>query len=761
MNQSLLVTKRDGSKEKINLDKIHRVLDWAAEGLENVSVSQVELRSHIQFYEGIKTADIHETIIKAAADLISRDAPDYQYLAARLAVFHLRKKAFGQFEPPKLYDHVVKLVELGKYDPHLLQDYSREEFDLMDGFIDHWRDMNFSYAAVKQLEGKYLVQNRVSGEIYESAQFLYMLVAACLFSDYPRETRLDYVRRFYDAVSTFKLSLPTPIMSGVRTPTRQFSSCVLIECGDSLDSINATSSAIVKYVSQRAGIGINAGRIRALGSPIRGGEAFHTGCIPFYKHFQTAVKSCSQGGVRGGAATLFYPIWHLEVQSLLVLKNNRGVEGNRVRQMDYGVQINKLMYQRLLKGGDITLFSPSDVPGLYDAFFADQDEFERLYVRYEQDDSIRKSHIKAVELFSLMMQERASTGRIYIQHVDHCNTHSPFDPAVAPIRQSNLCLEVALPTKPLEDVNDLNGEIALCTLSAFNLGAIDSLDDLEELATLAVRSLDALLDYQDYPIPAAKRGAMGRRTLGVGVINYAYYLAKNGVRYSDGSANNLTHRTFEAIQYHLLKASNALAKERGACPWFNETTYAKGILPIDTYKKDLDAICSEPLHYDWDSLREEIKTFGLRNSTLTALMPSETSSQISNATNGIEPPRGYVSIKASKDGILRQVVPESNRLNGAYELLWEMPNNDGYLQLVGLMQKFVDQSISANTNYDPARFPAGKVPMQQLLKDLLTAYKFGVKTLYYQNTRDGAEDAQEDMQALAETDDCESGACKI
>jgi ribonucleoside-diphosphate reductase alpha chain len=761
MNQSLLVTKRDGSKEKINLDKIHRVLDWAAEGLENVSVSQVELRSHIQFYEGIKTADIHETIIKAAADLISRDAPDYQYLAARLAVFHLRKKAFGQFEPPKLYNHVVKLAELGKYDPHLLQDYSREEFDLMDGFIDHWRDMNFSYAAVKQLEGKYLVQNRVSGEIYESAQFLYMLVAACLFSDYPRETRLDYVRRFYDAVSTFKLSLPTPIMSGVRTPTRQFSSCVLIECGDSLDSINATSSAIVKYVSQRAGIGINAGRIRALGSPIRGGEAFHTGCIPFYKHFQTAVKSCSQGGVRGGAATLFYPLWHLEVQSLLVLKNNRGVEGNRVRQMDYGVQINKLMYQRLLKGGDITLFSPSDVPGLYDAFFADQDEFERLYVRYEQDDSIRKSHIKAVELFSLMMQERASTGRIYIQHVDHCNTHSPFDPAVAPIRQSNLCLEVALPTKPLEDVNDLNGEIALCTLSAFNLGAIDSLDDLAELATLAVRSLDALLDYQDYPIPAAKRGAMGRRTLGVGVINYAYYLAKNGVRYSDGSANNLTHRTFEAIQYHLLKASNALAKERGACPWFNETTYAKGILPIDTYKKDLDAICSEPLHYDWDGLREEIKVFGLRNSTLTALMPSETSSQISNATNGIEPPRGYVSIKASKDGILRQVVPESNRLNGAYELLWEMPNNDGYLQLVGLMQKFVDQSISANTNYDPARFPAGRVPMQQLLKDLLTAYKFGVKTLYYQNTRDGAEDAQEDMQALAETDDCESGACKI
>ncbi|EHC85629.1 Ribonucleotide reductase class 1a alpha subunit [Salmonella enterica subsp. enterica serovar Senftenberg str. A4-543] len=641
MNQSLLVTKRDGRTERINLDKIHRVLDWAAEGLNNVSVSQVELRSHIQFYDGIKTSDIHETIIKAAADLISRDAPDYQYLAARLAIFHLRKKAFGQFEPPALYHHVVKMVELGKYDNHLLEDYTEEEFKQMDSFIVHDRDMTFSYAAVKQLEGKYLVQNRVTGEIYESAQFLYILVAACLFSNYPRETRLDYVKRFYDAVSTFKISLPTPIMSGVRTPTRQFSSCVLIECGDSLDSINATSSAIVKYVSQRAGIGINAGRIRALGSPIRGGEAFHTGCIPFYKHFQTAVKSCSQGGVRGGAATLFYPMWHLEVESLLVLKNNRGVEGNRVRHMDYGVQINKLMYTRLLKGGDITLFSPSDVPGLYDAFFADQDEFERLYVKYENDDSIRKQRVKAVELFSLMMQERASTGRIYIQNVDHCNTHSPFDPVVAPVRQSNLCLEIALPTKPLNDVNDENGEIALCTLSAFNLGAIKTLDELEELAILAVRALDALLDYQDYPIPAAKRGAMGRRTLGIGVINFAYWLAKNGKRYSDGSANNLTHKTFEAIQYYLLKASNELAKEQGACPWFNETTYAKGILPIDTYKKDLDAIVNEPLHYDWEQLRESIKTHGLRNSTLSALMPSETSSQISNATNGIEPPRGY------------------------------------------------------------------------------------------------------------------------
>lgn len=754
---NIKVTKRDGRLENIDLDKIHRVVTWAAEGLQNVSVSQVELKSHIQFYNGIRTDDIHETIIKAAADLISQDTPDYQYLAARLAIFHLRKIAYGEFEPPHLYDHVKKLTEAGKYDRHIIADYSREEFDELNAYIDHSRDMTFSYAAVKQLEGKYLVQNRVTRQIYETPQFLYILVAMCLFSKYPKETRLDYVKRFYDAVSTFKVSLPTPIMSGVRTPTRQFSSCVLIECDDSLDSINATTSAIVKYVSQRAGIGINAGRIRGLGSEIRGGEAQHTGCIPFFKMFQAAVKSCSQGGVRGGAATLFYPLWHIEAESLLVLKNNRGVEDNRIRQLDYGVQINRLLYTRLIKGGNITLFSPNEVPGLYDAFFADQDEFERLYTQYEQDPNIRKRTLPATELFSTLMQERAGTGRIYIQNVDHCNTHSPFDPRVAPVHQSNLCMEIALPTKPLDNINDPNGEIALCTLSAFNLGALNNLDELEELADLTVRALDALLDYQDYPVAAARTATMNRRTLGIGVINYAYYLAKNGVRYSDDSALSLTHRTFEAMQYYLLKASVNLAKEYGACPLFNQTVYSQGKLPIDTYKKDLDAVCNEPLHYDWESLRADIVKYGLRNSTLTALMPSETSSQIANATNGIEPPRGLVSVKASKDGILKQVVPEFETLKDAYETLWQLPGNEGYLKLVGVMQKFVDQSISANTAYDPNKFEGNKVSMKQMLKDLLTAYKYGVKTLYYHNTRDGADDTQTDIQ----DDGCAGGACKI
>ena len=750
------VTKRDGRLELIDLDKIHKVIEWAAHDLDNVSVSQVELKSHIQFYEGIKTRDIHETIIKSAADLISETTPDYQYLAARLAIFHLRKIAYNKFTPPHLYDHVKTLTDAGKYDEHILADYSRAEFDELEEYLDHWRDMNLAYAAVEQMAGKYLVQDRVNKTVFESPQFLYMLVGMCLFSRYDKSDRLDYVKRFYDATSQFKISLPTPIMAGVRTPSRQFSSCVLIECGDSLDSINATTSAIVRYVSQRAGIGINAGRIRALGSPIRGGEAQHTGCIPFYKLFQTAVKCCSQGGVRGGAATLFYPLWHLEVESLLVLKNNRGVEDNRVRHMDYGVQLNKTMYTRLIKGQDISLFSPGDTPGLYDAFFEDQDKFEELYTKYENDPAIRSRQIPAADLFSLMMQERASTGRIYIQNVDHCNTHSPFDATVAPIRQSNLCMEIALPTKPLDNINDEEGEIALCTLSAVNLGKVENVSDIEEPAELIVRALDALLDYQDYPVKAAQNGSMRRRTLGVGVINYAYYLAKNGVRYSDDSALGLTHQTFEALQFYLLKASNKLAKEQGACPAFNETTYSQGILPIDTYKADLDKICQEPLHLDWETLRGEITEHGLRNSTLTALMPSETSSQIANATNGIEPPRGLVSIKASKDGILKQVVPEITTLKDQYELLWQMPNNDGYLKLVAVMQKFVDQSISANTNYDPVRYAGGRVPMKILLKDLLNAYKMGVKTLYYHNTRDGANDAQADME-----DDCAGGACKI
>ncbi len=758
MNQNIKVTKRNGQQESIDMEKIHRVVHWASQDLKGVSVAQVEINAQLAFFDGIKTEDIHETIIKSAADLISTDAPDYQYLAARLAIFHLRKKAFKSFTPPALFEHVKKFTDLGIYDKDILNKYTQAEIEELDEYIDHWRDMKFSYAAVKQLEGKYLVQNRVTGDIYESPQQLYVLVGMCLFQEYEPTARMAIVKRFYDGVSNFKISLPTPIMAGVRTPTRQFSSCVLIEADDDLDSISAAAGAIVKYVSQRAGIGVNAGRIRAIGSPIRNGEATHTGCIPFYKHFHTAVKSCSQGGVRGGAATLFYPLWHLEVESLLVLKNNTGTDENRIRHLDYGVQFNGLMYQRFLEGADITLFSPHDVPGLYDAFFEDQTEFKRLYEKYEQDDSIRKQTIKARDLFAKFMQERANTGRIYLQNVDHCNTHGAFDPKVAPVRQSNLCMEITLPTKPLHSVQDENGEVALCTLSAVNLGALESLDELEDITDIIVRALDSLLDYQDYPIKAAKIASMNRRTLGIGVTNMAYYLAKNNAKYSDGSGNKLIHQAFEALQYYSLKASNILANEKGACPSFSETHYAKGILPIDTYKKNVDDFCDCELRLDWEQLRSNIKATGLRNSTLTALMPCESSSQISNSTNGIEPPRGFVSIKQSKDGILKQIVPDYENLKNKYELLWDIKDNEGYLQLCAIMQKFIDQSISTNTHYDPAQFEGNRVPMKLFLMDLLKAYKYGVKTLYYHTTRDGG---GEDMLEKEDNNACEDGVCKL
>ncbi|MDB9951331.1 ribonucleoside-diphosphate reductase subunit alpha [Candidatus Thioglobus sp.] len=759
VDQEILVTKRDGSKESIDLEKIHRVVHWASQDLDNISVSQVEINAQLAFFDGIRTEDIHETIIKSAADLISTDVPDYQYLAARLAIFHLRKKAYKSFTPPSLIDHVTKLTKLGIYDKDILYKYNASEFEDFNNYIDHWRDMKFSYAAVKQLEGKYLVQNRVTGDIHESPQMLYMLVGMCLFQEYKGKARIDIVKRFYDASSNFKISLPTPIMAGVRTPTRQFSSCVLIETDDDLDSISAASGAIVKYVSQRAGIGINAGKIRAIGSPIRGGEATHTGCIPFFKHFHTAVKSCSQGGVRGGAATLFYPLWHLEVESLLVLKNNTGTDENRIRHLDYGVQFNGLMYERFLKDSDITLFSPNDVPGLYDSFFADQKKFKKLYEKYESDDSIRKETIKARDLFAMFMKERANTGRIYLQNVDHCNTHGAFNPEHAPIRQSNLCMEITLPTKPLFSVQDEKGEVALCTLSAVNLGALDSLDELEDITEIIVRSLDSLLDYQDYPLKSAEIASNNRRTLGIGVTNLAYYLAKNDAKYSDGSGNDLIHKTFEALQYYSLKASNKLAEELGPCPLFSETQYAKGIMPIDSYKKDIDAFCSTKLELDWDTLRKNIKSKGLRNSTLTALMPCESSSQISNSTNGIEPPRGFISVKQSKDGILKQVVPEYEKLHKKYELLWDIKDNEGYLQLCAIMQKFVDQSISTNTHYDPSQFEGSRVPMKLFLMDLLKAYKYGIKTLYYHTTRDGSGDDQNNTKQG--DDDCEDGVCKL
>lgn len=762
IDMTTLVTKRDGTTENLDLDKLHKVIFFACEGVTGVSPSQVELNANISFFNKIPTSEIQETMIKAAADLISEETPNYQIVAGRLISYHLRKEVYGSFEPIDLLTHVTNVVEEGFYEPELLKWYTEEEFKQMDAWIDHSRDDMFTYAAMEQFRGKYLVKNRSTGRIFETPQMALMLIGATLFHNY-KEDRMKWVKEFYNCVSRFEISLPTPVMAGVRTPVRQFSSCVLIEAGDSLDSINATAGSIVKYVSKRAGIGIGAGRIRALGSPINGGHATHTGVIPFYKHFQSAVRSCSQGGVRGGAATLYYPIWHLEVEDLLVLKNNKGTEDNRIRHLDYGVQFNKVFYERLLSGEDITLFSPSDVPELWDPFFTDVDKFRELYEAAERKTSIRKKKIAAIDLFSSFMQERKDTGRIYLQNVDHANDHGAFIKEMAPIRQSNLCCEIDLPTKPLDDVNDPMGEISLCTLAAINWGVIKSPKYFERPARLLVRALDQLLDYQEYPVLAARKSTLARRPLGIGIINFAYWMAKNDMTYTNPDLEMIDEWA-EAWSYYLIKASVDLARELDACPLNNETRYGNAEVPIDTYKQEVDELVPHKPKQNWDNLRADLAVHGIRNSTLMALMPSETSSQISNATNGIEPPRALVSIKQSKDGVLKQVVPAIHGLKNKYELLWDQKSPTGYLKICAVLQKYIDQGISVNTSYNPVHYEDEKIPMSTLLQDLIMFYKYGGKQLYYFNTFDGSTDEVEEPahpfveqdQPLDDEGECES-----
>ena len=743
MNSNIQITKRDGTKEDLDLDKLHKVVFYACEGVTGVSASEVELRSNVQFYNGMQSADIQETLIKSAADLISEETPGYQYVGGRLINYHLRKMVYGEFEPWHILELVKRNVEIGFYDKDILTNYNEQEWNIINDFVKHDRDENLTYAAMEQFRGKYLVKNRVTNQIFETPQVAYALIAATLFAHYPKETRMQWVKDYYDAISLFDVSLPTPVMAGVRTPQRQFSSCDLIETDDSLDSINATTSGIVKYVSQKAGIGIGAGSIRALGSPIRNGDAYHTGVIPFYKMFQSATRSCSQGGVRNGAATLYYPIWHYEVEDLLVLKNNKGTEDNRVRHMDYGVQFSKLFYERLISGGDITLLSPHDVPGLYDAFFADQDKFKELYETAERNTRIRKKTISAAQLFAMFMEERKNTGRIYLQNVDHSNDHSSFKPELAPIKQSNLCCEINLPTKPLNDLYDPEGEIALCTLSAINWGNIRKPDDFRKPCELAVRGLDALLTYQDYPVLAAESSTMKRRPLGVGIINLAYFLARHDTTYTNPDLE-LIDEYAEAWSYYLIKASADLAVEQGACPGTAETRYGDGITPNQTYKKDVDELVKHKERMDWKTLRKQLADTGIRNSTLMALMPSETSAQISNATNGVEPPRAFVSVKQSKDGVLKQVVPGYPRLKNKYELLWDQQSPEGYIKIMAVLQKYIDQGISVNTSYNPQYYEDEKIPMSTMLQHLLMAYKYGTKQLYYFNTYDGSGDDMAD-----------------
>ena len=739
-NEQINVNKRNGrGKESLDIDKIHSMVGYATEGIAAVSASHVEMNSGLQFFDGISTDDIQQILIKSANDLISLESPNYQFVAARLLLFSLRKKLNRRlWEHPKFIDHIKKLIDSGLYDKGILENYTEAEIDRMGMWVDHERDYSFTYAGLRQVMDKYLVQDRSNGEIFETPQFMYMMISATLFAKYPTESRLQYVKKYYDAISRFKINIPTPVMAGVRTPLRQFASCVLVDSDDTLPSIFSSDMAIGRYVAQRAGIGINAGRIRGINSKIRGGEIQHTGVIPFLKKFEATVRCCTQNGVRGGSATVHFPIWHQEIEDILVLKNNKGSEDNRVRKLDYSIQISKLFYERFIKDEDITLFSPHETPGLYEAF--GMPEFDEMYEKYERKTSITKKKIRAQTLFMDLLKERAETGRIYIMNIDHCNTHSSFKDKVY---MSNLCQEITLPTTPIKHIDDPDGEIALCILSAINLGLIKDKEDLQDLCDLSVRALEEIIDYQEYPVEAAKKSTLARRSLGIGYIGLAHFLAKNKVKYDDKQAWKLVDEITEAFQYYLLKASNTLAKERGACEYFNRTKYSDGILPIDSYKKDVDDLVKRKLSYDWTTLRNDIKESGLRHSTLSAQMPSESSSVVSNATNGVEPPRDFLSIKKSKKGTLKQIVPEYNRLKNFYTLLWDMKSNEGYINTISIMQKYFDQAISGNWSYNPENYTDGEVPTSVMANDLLTTYKLGWKTSYYQNTYDAKADVDE------------------
>jgi ribonucleoside-diphosphate reductase alpha chain len=765
MSNGTSVVKRNGRIESLDLDKMHLMVDEATKNLAGVSASQVEMKSGIQFYDGITTQEIQEILIRSASDLIDLDHPNYQYVAARLLLFSIRKQLYGKMrELPHLEEHIFNCASKNLYDSEIFDKYSKEEIEKANSFIDHDRDYLFTYAGLRQVVDKYLVQDRSTGGVYETPQYMYIMVALTMFANYPKDKRMSYVKRYYDAISKHKINIPTPIMAGVRTPLRQFASCVLVDVDDTLDSIFTSDMAIGRYVAQRAGIGINAGRIRGINSKIRGGEVQHTGVVPFLKKFEATVRCCTQNGIRGGSATVHFPIWHQEIEDILVLKNNKGTEDNRVRKLDYSIQITKIFYQRFIEGGDITLFSPHDVPGLYDSFGTDR--FDDLYVSYEKDPSIKKKTISAQELIFSLLKERAETGRIYIMNLDHCNSHSSFKDK---IEMSNLCQEITLPTFPLQHIDEEHGEIALCILSAINVGKVKSDEELEELCDLSVRGLEELIDYQDYPVKAAEIATKARRSLGVGFIGLAHYLAKLGFNYDSQEAWDAVHGLSESFQYYLLKASNQIAKEKGHCEYFGRTKYSDGILPIDTYKKDVDEISSIKLQHDWESLRVSILEHGLRHSTLSAQMPSESSSVVSNATNGIEPPRDYLSIKKSKKGPLVQIVPQYSSLKNHYTLLWDMESNRGYINVVAVMQKFFDQAISGNWSYNPRNYANNEIPISVMAQDFLSTYKFGWKTSYYQNTYDMKSDEIEhkedtlssllDEIMASEEEDCES--CKI
>ena len=754
----IFVTKRDGQLEELDYNKIHFILEESTKKLTGVSVSDIEMNASLQFRNKIKTVDIHAILIKSAVDLISIESPNYEVVAARLTNYNLRKNVFGDFITPPLLEVINKNVNYHVYDPKILLDYTAKEINNLDRYMKHNRDDMFRSAGIQQCIDKYLLIDRDTQTIYETPQYMYMTIAMTIFANYDRfakDIRLQYVKDYYDAISQFHINLPTPVLCGARTPMRQYSSCVLIDVADTMDSIIHSDGAIKKYTSQRAGIGINAGRIRAINSKIRGGEVVHTGVLPFLKSFETSVKCCTQNGVRGGSATTHFPFWHKEIEDIIVLKNNKGTEDNRVRKLDYSIQLNSVFYKRVVDNDDITLFSPHDVPDLYEHFGDDQ--FEELYLTAERRVGISTTKINARQLFADLVKERIETGRIYIMNIDNVNSHSSF---TIPIRMSNLCQEITLPTKPIQSYDDPDGEIALCILSAVNLGKID-VDELhnqmKHRCNLAVRALDEIVDLQEYPIVAAGNSTRKRRSIGVGFIGLAHFIALNKIKYCSPEAVNLTDRVTESFQFHLIKASMELAKEVGPCPGLDETQYGHGILPIDTYRKEVDNICSRKLECDWEWLRGEVKEHGVRNSTLSAQMPSESSSVTSNETNGVEPPRNDLTIKKSKKGNLRMVIPDQRKLKEYYQYTWDEDySNTAYLNIMAVIQKYFDQAISINEYYNPYLYENNELPIKEVMRNLMYGYKHGMKTAYYLNTYDGKSE-DEPIEEVG----CDGGACAI
>jgi ribonucleoside-diphosphate reductase alpha chain len=734
----ITVVKRSGERVPLDISKIQRQVAYDCKGIDGVSPSMIEIKAQIELHDGMTTETIDELLLKAMVDLIDEtenpeiNNTNYQYVAGRQKVSMLRKEVYGTYTPPALYDIVKKNVEVGMYTPELLEWYTEDEWKIIDLFIDHAKDEEYTYAAIAQLAEKYLVQNRATGQIYETPQVRYAIAAATAFHNEPKEKRLKYVKEYYECASDGHFTLATPVLAGLGTPTKQFSSCVLISSDDTLDSIFASGEMMAKYASKRAGIGLELGRIRPVGAPIRNGEIKHTGMIPFLKKWFADLRSCSQGGIRNASCTVTFPVWHAQFEDLIVLKNNQGTEEVRVRQMDYSVVVNKMFWNRYRKGENITLFDPHEVPDLYQAYYRDSKEFETLYLKYEQDKTKKKKVLSAEDVFKNgILKERTDTGRIYLVNIDNVINQGPFDTRLDPIYQSNLCQEILLPTKPFQRIEDPEGRIALCTLGSINWGAFSKPQDMRKACRVLVRSLSNLLNYQDFLSIQSKLANEDFEPLGVGITNLAYWHAKRSYKYGETDALAEVKRWMEHQAYYLTETSVELAQEKGPCGRSQYTYYGKGVFPWERRSEGVNELTDFTPSMDWEPLRERLKQYGIRNATLMAVAPVESSSVVLNSTNGIEMPMELISVKESKAGSFVQVVPEYRRLKNRYQLMWDQQDCNAYLKTSAVLAAYIDQSLSTNTFYNPAFFPGGKVPGTLVAKNLMLAYKWGLKTIYY------------------------------